>query len=100
MVSYRGVGTTGWGGSPRLLLHRYRGSLQVAHAGSPFRGADVKSERIAVYRAENGERMFSVTIPAPIATMQTSTLSSDGSQLAVLQEGQIALYQVPIAAGR
>jgi hypothetical protein len=77
-------------------------SLGIAEAyksitpGAPFRVADVKSERIAVYRSATGERTFSVTIPTPVPTVQTFTLSPDGGQLAVLKEGQIEVYRVPI----
>ena len=76
-------------------------SLGIAEAyksltpGAPFRSTDVKNERIGVYRSLNGERAFEVSIASPIPTVQTFSLSPDGSQLAVLKEGQIDLYRVP-----
>jgi hypothetical protein len=77
-------------------------SLGIAEAyksltpGAPFRADDVKSEHIAVYRSATGERTLSITIQAPVPTVQAFTLSLDGSQLAVLHQGQIELYRVPI----
>jgi hypothetical protein len=69
-------------------------------ADSAFRTSDLESERIAVYRAENGERIFSVTVPSPAPTVQTFVLSPAGDQLAVLQGDEIALYEIPAAGGR
>jgi hypothetical protein len=77
-------------------------SLGIAEAyksltpAAPFHATDLKSEHIAVYRSATGERMFSIIIPTPVPTVQTFTLSPGGSQLAVLQEGQIELYRVKI----
>jgi hypothetical protein len=68
-------------------------------ASSAFSAADIASERIAVYRAENGERIFAVTIPSPVTNVQTFVLSPDARQLAVLSGDQIAFYQVPAAGG-
>jgi hypothetical protein len=68
-------------------------------ANSAFQTSDLQSERIAVYRAENGERIFTVTIPSPEPTVQTFVLSPDGGQLAVLQKDQIAFYKVPTVRG-
>lgn len=67
---------------------------------SAFRTSDLESERIAVYRAENGERIFAVAIPSPAPTVQTFVLSPAGDQLAVLQGDEIALYEIPTAGGR
>ena len=68
-------------------------------ANSAFQTSDLQSERIVVYRAENGERIFTVTIPSPEPTVQTFVLSPDGGQLAVLQKDQIAFYKVPAVRG-
>jgi hypothetical protein len=76
-------------------------SLGIAEAyksltpGAPFRSSDIKSERIGVYRSANGERTFEISVASPIPTVQTFSLSPDGSQLAVLKEGQIDLYKMP-----
>jgi hypothetical protein len=69
-------------------------------ADSAFQTSDLESERIAVYRAENGERIFSVAIPSPAPTVQTFVLSPDGDQLAVLRGDEIAFYEIPTAGGR
>jgi len=68
-------------------------------ANSAFQTSDLQSEHIVVYRAENGERIFTVTIPSPEPTVQTFVLSPDGGQLAVLQKDQIAFYKVPAVRG-
>jgi hypothetical protein len=67
-------------------------------ANSGFSAADIVSERIAVYRTENGERMFAISIPSPVPTVQTFVLSPDGNQLAVLAADQIAFYEMPAAS--
>jgi hypothetical protein len=69
-------------------------------ADSVFQASDLSGERIAVYRAENGERVFTVNIPSPVPTAQSFALSPDGNSLAVLQGDQIAFYRVPAANGR
>jgi hypothetical protein len=81
-------------------------TIGVAEAAKPiifdsaFSVSDLKSERIAVYRAENGERIFAITVPSPAPTVQTFMLSPDGNQLAVLQGDQIAFYEMPTAGSR
>jgi hypothetical protein len=69
-------------------------------ANSAFRASDLDSERIAVYHTANGERMFTVTIPSPVPTVQTFVLSPDGNQLAVFSGDQIAFYGMPNSGGR
>jgi hypothetical protein len=69
-------------------------------ADSAFRTSDLESERITVYRAENGERIFTVAIPSPEPTVQTFVLSPAGDQLAVLRGNEIAFYEIPTAGGR
>jgi len=68
-------------------------------ASSAFTASDIASEHIAVYRAENGERIFAVAIPSPVTSVQTFALSPDGRQLVVLAGDQIAFYQVPASGG-
>jgi hypothetical protein len=64
-------------------------------ASAAFFASDLRSERIAVYRTENGERLFAVAIPSPVPSVQTFVLSPDGHQLAVLEGAQIAFYEMP-----
>jgi hypothetical protein len=59
-----------------------------------FSSSDLESERIAVYRSDNGGKLFSLTVPSPAPTMQTFVLSPAGNQLAVLAGDQIAFYKV------
>jgi hypothetical protein len=69
-------------------------------AESAFQTSDLTGERIAVYRAENGERLFAVSIAAPVPSVQSFALSPDGELLAVLQGDQLAFYKVPAASRR
>ncbi|MGA8271960.1 MAG: hypothetical protein WB919_10425 [Candidatus Sulfotelmatobacter sp.] len=68
-------------------------------AESAFRASDLESEHIGVYRTENGERMFALTLPSAVPAVQTFGLSPDGGQLAVLQGDQIAFYAMPPVSG-
>jgi hypothetical protein len=76
------------------------GVAEAAKSISPesvFQSADLESERVAVYRADNGERIFAVNVSSPVPTVQTFVLSPDGKQLAILSGEQIAFYTVPVA---
>jgi hypothetical protein len=81
-------------------------TIGMAEAGrsitpdSAFQTSDLESERIAVYRAENGERIFSVAVASPSPTRQTFVLSPAGDQLAVLEGDEIDLYKIPAVPGR
>jgi hypothetical protein len=76
-------------------------TIGMAEAGrsitpdSAFQTSDLQSERIAVYRADNGERVFSVAVASPAPSMQTFVLSPAGDQLAVLEGDEIDLYKIP-----
>ncbi|MGA7218390.1 MAG: hypothetical protein WBX38_08755 [Candidatus Sulfotelmatobacter sp.] len=80
-------------------------TIGMAEAGksiapdSAFQTSDLLNERIAVYRAENGQRVFSIAVAAPAPTVQTFVLSPAGDRLAVLEGDKIALYQIPGARG-
>jgi hypothetical protein len=62
---------------------------------SAFQTSDLQSARIAVYRTDSGERVFSVAVATPAPTVQTFVLSPSGNQLAVLESDKIALYEIP-----
>lgn len=61
-------------------------------ADAILRASDLEAEHIAVYRAKNGQRVFAVSMPSPVPTLQTFVLSPVGDQLAVLSQDQIAFY--------
>jgi hypothetical protein len=69
-------------------------------AESAFSASDLESERISVYRSDNGERMLAISVPSPVTAVQSFVLSPDGNQLAVLSGEQIAFYDVPAAGPR
>jgi hypothetical protein len=72
-------------------------ATRALSAESTFRASDLDSERVTVYSAENGARMFTVNIAFPVPTLQTFVLSADGNQLAVLKRDQISLYGIRAA---
>lgn len=67
-------------------------------ANSPFRVADIAAEHIAVYRVENGGRIFSLNLASPVPTVQSFVLSPYGQQLAVLHGDQIVIYPMSVSA--
>jgi hypothetical protein len=73
-------------------------AVKSLNATDPFRVADIAAQRIAVYRAENGDRIFSLNVASPVPTVQSFVLSPDGQQLAVLQGDQIAIYAMNVSA--
>jgi hypothetical protein len=73
-------------------------AVKSLNATDPFRVADIAAQRIAVYRAENGDRIFSLNVTSPVPTVQSFVLSPDGQQLAVLQGDQIAIYAMNVSA--
>ena len=75
-------------------------AVKSINATYPFRVADIAAERSAVYRAENGGRIFSLNVTSPVPTVQSFGLSPSGQQLAVLQGNQIGLYAVGVSTQR
>jgi hypothetical protein len=63
--------------------------------GALFSAADFSSEELSVYRAADGRRMLRVLVGSPSASRDGFALAPDGSQLAVLNRDQIAVYTVP-----
>jgi hypothetical protein len=70
-------------------------SGQAVTPGLAFRGADLQSEQLGVYRASDGKRVFSVRVSDPSASNGGYALAPNGDQLAVLTRGQIELYALP-----
>jgi len=73
-------------------------AVKSLNANSPFRVADIAAEHIAVYRVENGGRIFSLNIASPVPTVQSFVLSPYGEQLAVLHGDQIVIYPMSVSA--
>ena len=73
-------------------------AVKSLNANSPFRVADIAAEHIAVYRVENGGRIFSLNIASPVPTVQSFVLSPYGQQLAVLHGDQIVIYPMSVSA--
>jgi hypothetical protein len=59
--------------------------------------SDLKSSRVAVYRAENGRRIFSIRLPDPVPAVQTFAISPREDQVALLRADEIAFYRVSAA---
>ena len=52
---------------------------------------------MAVYRATNGHRIFSLGVPDLAPAVQTFAISPREDQVAFLKAGEIAFYQVSVA---
>jgi hypothetical protein len=73
--------------------------MKAIDDASAFHSSDLKSLQVGVYRSENGKKVAGVTLPNPLPTEQTFTLSPDGHQLAVLTNNQIVFYPLPSTLG-
>lgn len=62
-----------------------------------FKPSDLKSARVAVYRATNGRRIFSIRLPDPVPAVQTFAISPREDQVAVLRADEIAFYRMSAA---
>lgn len=76
----------------RYLALRIAKATKAMAADAIFRASDLEAEHIVVYRAKNGQRVFAVSMPSPVPTLQTFALSPGGDRLAVLSQDQIAFY--------
>jgi hypothetical protein len=63
--------------------------------GAAFSAADFSQEQLDVYRAADGRRMLRVLVGSPSSSRDGFALAPDGSELAVLNRDQIAVYSVP-----
>lgn len=64
-------------------------------SSSTFKGSELDSEEVRVYRARDGRRLLAVRVKDPAASHGGYALSPDGSQLAVLSGSDIELFPVP-----
>jgi hypothetical protein len=62
--------------------------------GSFFHKSDLLNQKISIYRATDGKRIFDVTA-APSLAEQSFSLSPSGNKLAVLANGSISFYATP-----
>jgi len=63
-----------------------------------FHPSDLKSERVRVYSAANGKRLFTAQVPAPSPSQGGFAITPDGRQMAILTREQIVIYAVPAQA--
>lgn len=75
-------------------------SDQPMESSEAFHPSDLKAERIRVYSAVNGKRVFSISVNAPSPSVGGYAIAPDGRQMAVLTREQIAIYAVPAEAGK
>ncbi|HTB95965.1 MAG TPA: hypothetical protein VK716_03085 [Terracidiphilus sp.] len=61
----------------------------------PFSTSEFTGEELRVYRAVDGRRLLGVRVGHPSASRDGYALAPDGSQLAVLDREEIAVYSVP-----
>jgi len=89
-----GHAATGSEGAHEFAL-RILNSAQPLPPGAVFRLADLDSEQLAVYRAEDGKRLFSVRVGDPSASDGGYALEPNGNQIAVLARDRIEVYALP-----
>jgi hypothetical protein len=89
-----GHAATGTQGTPEFAL-KVLSSSQPLLPGTLFRLADLESAQVAVYRAEDGKRLFTVRFSDPSASDGGYALAPDGNQMAVLARGRIEVYVLP-----
>lgn len=89
-----GHAATGSDGTKEFAM-KILNSKQPLSPGTVFRLADLESEQLAVYRAEDGRRVFAVRVTDPSASDGGYALAPDGSQLAVLTRNWIDVYALP-----
>jgi hypothetical protein len=70
-------------------------TAEPVEPGAVFHPGDLKSERLRVYSAVNGRRLFSVQVSAPVASVGGYAMAPDGRELAVLTRDEIAIYALP-----
>ena len=66
--------------------------------GDFFHRGDLLDQKISVYRAADGKRLFETTADPSLA-QQSYSLSPSGNQLAVLSDGRISFYRMFPAIG-
>jgi hypothetical protein len=64
---------------------------------SVFKPSDLKSARVAVYRAKDGHRIFSIGLPDPVPAVQTFAISPGEDEVALLKTDEITFYRVSVA---
>jgi hypothetical protein len=94
-----GYSAMGDGPLNEIMLKTVESDQPVESSGT-FHPSDLKSEQIRVYSAVNGKRVFSVHVGAPSPSVGGFAIAPDGRQMAVLTREQIAIYSVPIEAGK
>lgn len=82
-------------GSDRLFAVKVVHTARAISPGAEFKGADLDSQEVRVYRASDGKRLLAVRVNDPVASHGSFALSPDGAQLAVLSGTQIRFFPVP-----
>jgi hypothetical protein len=94
-----GYSATGDGPLNEVILRTVE-SDQPLEPSEVFHPSDLKWERIRVYSAVDGKRVFSVRVSAPSPSVGGFAMAPDGRQMAVLTREQIAIYAVSAEAGK
>jgi hypothetical protein len=94
-LSELGHAAEGVAGSNAFVVKTVQSTLP-APPGVVFRADELSSEELRVYRATDGKRVFGVRVNSPTSSRDGYALAPDGSQLAVLNRDQIAVYPVSV----
>lgn len=77
-------------------------AVKVVHAereitpGADFKGTDLESAEVRVYRAQDGKRLLALQVDHPSTSYGDYALSPDGAELAVVSGSEIRFYPVPV----
>jgi hypothetical protein len=95
--SSREVGQTAGGNIGRnAFAIRIARSAESRSLQSAFKPSELKSSHVAVYRAKNGRRIFSIGMPDLVPAVQAFAISPSEDQMAFLKSTEIAVYQVQL----
>ena len=91
------VGQTAGGniGSNAFAI-RIAQSTESRSLQSVFKPSELKSSYVAVHRAKNGRRVFSIGVRDLAPTVQAFAISPREDQMALLKASEIAFYQLQI----
>jgi hypothetical protein len=93
MLKELGHGAVGDAASDEFAIRVFEADSPVL-PGEVYRGANLQSAQLEVYRSENGRHIFSVRVSDPAANSGGYALSPGGGQLAILTRDRVALYTI------
>ena len=88
--------TAGGNSGSNAFAIRMAQSAESRSLQSVFKPSELKSSQVAVYRAKDGRRIFSIKMPDLVPAVQAFAISPREDQVALLKASEIAFYQVQV----